>query len=193
MAVGIGVASLILSQQATSQVAEPVTKKADVAVEARLTQWRVVADENKGETFADAKSVMPGDVIEYRSTYSNVSKKTVKSLVVVLPLPEGFEYVSGSSKPAVPVAQAATKDGRYASQPLVRTVKDRDGQTQTERVPNADYRSLRWVVGDLLPGNSFEIKARARVGTTQSEPEPRAALAPSRVGVLSAAVSVARQ
>ncbi len=189
----IGAALLVLCQHATAQVAEPVTGKSQTAVEAKLTQWRVVMDNKKGETFADAKSVLPGDVIEYRSTYSNVSKKTVKSLVVVLPLPEGFEYVTGSSKPAGSVVQAATSDGRYADLPLLRTVKDKDGQSQTERVPNADYRSLRWAIGDLLPGNSFEIKARARVGSTPSESEPQAVLAPSKASGIPTAVSVARQ
>lgn len=192
--VGVGVCMALaalagMNQPARAQATAQAASKAEAPIEVKLTQWRVVVDGKKAETFADANSVKPGDVIEYRSTYRNVSPKTVKALVAVLPFPEGLDYVADSSKPTVPAAEAATKDGQYAAQPLLRTVKDKDGKTKTEHIPYSEYRSLRWRVGDLLPGKSIEIKARARVESSETGLAPQAVQAPVGVSALRAAAS----
>jgi uncharacterized repeat protein (TIGR01451 family) len=190
---GVMLATLMgFGQRANAQTASQSNGKAQSAIEMKLTQWRVVEDAKKGEIFLEAKSVKPGDVIEYRSVASNVSKKAVQSLVVDLPLPEGLEYLPGSSKPTTPAATAATKDGVYAEQPLVLTIKDKDGKAVKENVPYYEYRSLRWSLGDLLPGKSIEVKARARVGTSQAEAAPQAAQAPPGVSASPTAGSAAR-
>jgi len=188
-------AALALSAQAQVKGDATATQKANAAasspVSVHLEQFKVLRGDKGEEKFLPAESVKPGDVIEYRATYTNVSKKPVKALVAVVPLPEGLEYIPESTKPVSPAAEAAAKDGRYAAQPLVREVKGKDGKVHTERVPYYEYRSLRWNIGDLVVGKAFEVKARARVGTSQPDAEPQAAQAPPRGSVSPTSVSVA--
>lgn len=148
---------------ARAQAVPDATHKAPGAVVIKLTQWRVVADGKGGETFEDAAKIKPGEVIEYRATYSNVSKQPVRKLTVVLPLPQGLEYLPKSSRPSEPLAQAATDDGRYRAEPLMRSIVGKGGLPRLEPVHYNEYRSLRWSVPELGAGRSFEVKARVRV------------------------------
>ena len=193
--VSVVMAALLAVLHPVAAQAQPVQstgQKSEGPVTIKLSQWKVVTDDKKQESFADASSIKPGEIIEYRAVYTNVSKKSVKGLAAVLPIPEGLEYIPDSSKPGTPAAEAATKDGRYAAQPLVREVKGKDGKQHTERVPYYEYRSLRWSVGDLVAGKTFEVKARARVGTSQPDVEPQAAQAPPRGSVSPTSVSAAK-
>ena len=174
--------------QATAEHAPE--KRPHDAVQIQLSQWKVQVDATGTEHLVDAKKLKPGDVMEYRASYSNVSKRPVKSLMAVLPLPEGLDYLADSSKPTEPAAEAATQDGKFAAQPLMHVVKGKDGKPRTEPVPYDAYRSLRWSVAELAPGKSFEIRARARVSTTL--PEPRLPLNAASAPVPLAAAPDAR-
>ena len=116
-----------------------------------------VVDVNGKETFTESKTAKPGEVLEYRAVYSNVSKKIITNLAATLPVPVGMEYVALSVKPA---GALASTDGKvFSAMPLMR--KNASGKAET--VPLADYRALRWTVSSLQPGKPFEVSARMRV------------------------------
>lgn len=133
-------------------------QKAAAAVEVVLVQSKVVKGTDGKEQLAAADTVRPGDVLEYRATYTNKSGKPVKGLVANLPIPEGLEYQANSAEPAGKLVTVATKDGRFAAEPLSRTV---NGKVQP--VPYNEYRSVRWSLGQLPASGSTEVRARARV------------------------------
>ena len=142
---------------AHAQQVRPVADKKE-AVLIQLTQKRVVASP-QGEKLEDAASVKPGDVIEYRATYTNVSKQAVQGLVAKLPIPEGLEYLPKTAKPFNATLQAAGRDGQFGVEPLQR--KAADGSVQT--LPYTEYRTMRWSIGQLNAGASVVVSARAKV------------------------------
>lgn len=142
---------------AHAQQAKAVADRKE-AVVIQLTQKRVVASP-QGEKLEDAASVKPGDVIEYRATYTNVSKQTVQGLVAKLPIPEGLEYLPKTAKPFNASLQMAGRDGQFGVEPLQR--KAADGSAQA--LPYTEYRTMRWSIGQLNAGASVVVSARAKV------------------------------
>ena len=88
------------------------------AVDVVLVQSKVTRDAQGKEQLVAAGAVKPGDVLEYRASYTNKSAKPVKGLVASLPIPEGLEYLPGTAAPGGEKVMAATKDGRFAAVPL---------------------------------------------------------------------------
>ncbi len=142
---------------AQSAPALEATQKKAVAVV--LTQSKVVKDAQGKEQLVDASSVKPGDIVEYRAVYTNNTGKPVTGLVADLPIPEGLEYQPRSAKPGASLVQAATKEAVFGPEPLVRKA----ASNKIEPVPYADYRSLRWTLGQLPANGSTAVSARAKV------------------------------
>ena len=144
------------AQVVVAKEAAPATDKKVVAIV--LTQSKVVKAADGTEQLQDAASVKPGDVVEYKATYTNNTGKAVTGLVANLPIPEGLEYLPKSAKPGATLVKAATKDGVFAAEPLVHTVAGK-----TVPVAYGDYRSLRWTLGQLPANGVTAVSARAKV------------------------------
>lgn len=145
---------------AQAQLADAPVKAADqssTAVVAELKQYVVQTEAGK-EVLKPAAAVKPGDVIEYRVTYTNRGKALVRDVKAELPIPQGLEYISKSARPTQS-AEAAVRGGAYAREPLMR---DAAGGKK-EPVPYGEYRSLRWTLGQIPAGAKAEVSARARV------------------------------
>jgi uncharacterized repeat protein (TIGR01451 family) len=142
---------------------------ADVAqpVDVRLQAYQVVAaTKDAGEKLVPATVANPGDTIEYQVTYQNNGKAPAKAVAATLPVPEGaMAYLDGS---AAPKAIKASLDGKQFSPiPLTREVT-RAGKRVIETVPPAEYRFLRWELGDLAPGKAATVTSRMRVAGARS-------------------------
>ena len=136
------------------------SEPAKAAVSVKLTQRKVIKGADGKEQLVDALTVKPGDVLEYRVTYVNNSAKAVTGLIGELPIPQGLEYQRKSAKPGNLQLKAATKEGVFAAEPLMRKV----GSVQQE-VPYSEYRKLNWTLGQLLAGAEVSVSARAQVQT----------------------------
>jgi len=119
----------------------------------------VVKDERGREKLEEVDGVRPGDVLEYRAVYRNVSKQALKGVAANLPLPEGLEYVARTAQPGKGVQFALKADGTYEAEPLMR--KGADGRMQP--VPLNEYRQIRWRLEELAPGAEAVVSARAKV------------------------------
>ncbi|MGF6348506.1 hypothetical protein [Variovorax sp. W2I14] len=150
------------SGPAAAQSAPTLEAGQKKAVAVVLTQSKVVKDAQGREQLVDASSVKPGDIVEYRAVYTNNTGKPVTGLVADLPIPEGLEYQPRSAKPGAGLVQAAAKDAVFGAEPLMRKAA---GNNKTEPVPYADYRSLRWTLGQLPANGSTAVSARAKVET----------------------------
>jgi len=116
---------------------------------------------NGAESLAESKTAKPGETLEYRATYTNVSKKNISNLAATLPVPKGMEYVAQSVKPA---SAEASVDGKvFGALPLMRK---KAGGVGDEPVPVTEYRALRWKAVELPPGKSYEVSARMRVSAS---------------------------
>ena len=132
------------------------------AVDVRLQAFQVVAQDKGGEKLVPATEAHPGDTIEYQVTYQNNGKTAAKAVAATLPVPEGtMVYLDGS---AAPKAVQASLDGKqFSPLPLTREVM-RNGRRTVEPVPPAEYRFLRWELGDLPPGKAATVTSRMRIG-----------------------------
>src|SRR3984893_5614097 len=94
--------------------------------------------------FKPAQLSKPGDVLEYRVRYTNRSASAVTGLVANLPIPAGTTLVARSELP--PGVLASTDGAHFAPPPLLRTVRQADGERQVP-VPSAEYYVVRWNLG----------------------------------------------
>ncbi len=138
---------------------------ATAAITAQLQAFKVVSQKDGAEKLATADTAKPGDVIEYRATYSNESKRAATNLNATLPIPAALSYVPNTASPSG--FMASTDAQNFAPAPLKRAAKDKDGKTVMVMVPFSEYRALRWNVKQLAPGADFKVSARASVPTVQ--------------------------
>jgi len=135
----------------------------DVAVV--LSAARVVVGEHGAEQLVTTEAVHPGDVVEYRATYSNQGEHAVRGLAATLPIPIGTVYQPTA---AVERVEASTDGVHFAPVPLVRQVTGPDGRLRTESVPASEYRALRWQLGELAANASRSVAARVVVPSVRT-------------------------
>lgn len=149
----IVVLALILSGSAVGAAGE--------AVQVALTAHRLATDADGKESLIAAEVAKPGEIIEYRARYSNVSEQAARQVNAILPIPAGTAYVPRTATPA-PVQ--ASLDGRsFAAVPLHRKVRLPDGRMVKREVPASEYRYLRWTFSELGPHRFQDVRARVRV------------------------------
>jgi uncharacterized repeat protein (TIGR01451 family) len=152
---------LLSSLVATNVALADVVAIANPTLQAKLVGFKVTQNAANKEVLAPADKVAPGDLLKYQVVYQNNGKSLLKQVKAILPLPVGTTYVAGSAKPA---NATASLDGKnFAAMPLKRTVKKTDGKLAEQLVPLAEYRALRWELGELAENNKVEVSARARV------------------------------
>ena len=148
---GIVSAALILGQQALAQ--DPVVTSSLTANRVELVNGKTVLH--------PATEAKPGDVLEYRATYTNRGDGAVEHLQATVPIPSGTTLIADTPMPAS--AQASTDARTFAALPLMRRVAKSDGSSRLEPVPLADYRALRWDVGSLNPGKATMVSMHVRI------------------------------
>jgi uncharacterized repeat protein (TIGR01451 family) len=139
--------------------------KGDVVVS--LVAQRVSKASDGKEILAPADRAFPGEVVQYDAHYRNTSDRGVRNLEPTLPIPAGLEFLLDSAKPAP--AQASVDGRTFAPFPLMRKVTRPDGTVEEQPVPPAEYRALRWSIGDLPAGEAVTVSARARLSVTASK------------------------
>jgi uncharacterized repeat protein (TIGR01451 family) len=151
---------LVILTACILQLASAFVFAADKDVTVQLHAFKVVRAAD-GQKLVPTTEALPGDTIEYQVTYRNAGTAPARDVLATLPVPQGgVSYLADSANPA---AVMASLDGtRFAPAPLTRTVT-RDGKQQTETVPVAEYRFLRWKLGDIAPGKSITVSSRMRL------------------------------
>ncbi len=130
-------------------------------VRADLQVFKVEVDSQGKESLGPGDVAKPGETLEYRTTYSNLTKEIVHNVEAKLPIPEGMEYLPGTAKPA---EVKASLDGvKYESVPLMRKVKLPNGKEVEREVPYREYRSLLWRIGDIASEKAAVARARVRL------------------------------
>jgi len=151
---------LVLLTACVLQLSCALVFAADSGVTAELHAFKVVTTANGPKLVATAEA-LPGDTIEYQVTYRNAGTTPARDVLATLPVPKGgMAYVADTATPAKVMASLDGK--QYAPVPLTRTVV-REGKQVTETVPVAEYRFLRWQLGELAPGRSATVSSRMRL------------------------------
>jgi len=142
----------VFAASANAAPATTAVKKEPVQI--KLEQFKVIVENGK-ETLSPIQSVQPGEVIEYRATYKNVSTGAVKNLVATIPVPKGTEYQAKTANPLA-TAEASIDNVTFGVMPLI------DSQKK-QPIPTKQYRALRWKLQELAADKSIVVSARMKV------------------------------
>ena len=152
----IGLALATLTVPASAQQAEPQALV--------ITALNVTA-QDADRSDASSGVTVPGDVIEYRLTFTNHTDGTVSDVVLNDPVPEGLVFVPGSvtaSREDVLVEYSTDGGASWAAEPVVEV--EEAGRTVVRPAPAEAYTHVRWTVtGEVLPGAQVLARFRARV------------------------------
>lgn len=120
----------------------------------KLDAFKVVpATATTAESFVAADAAAPGDIIEYRATYTNATASMLRNFLPEIPVPAGLTLIEGSDQPK---ASLGSLDGNtFSALPLLGA----DGRP----VPAASIRALRWNVANLAVGETVTLRVRASV------------------------------
>ncbi len=122
----------------------------------------------------DANAVLPGDVVAYRLTFTNVTTAPVRAVEFKDPLPAGLRYVAGSAKADrqdVIVSYSIDGGRAYSAEPMIEEVVN--GERVTRPAPPEMYTHIRWVVsGWVEPGAQVTAEFRAQLPAVEATEEP---------------------
>lgn len=151
------------AQQAAQRAPDPLV----------MTAHNVTAAEAKARGAARRdSSALPGDVVRYSMTFTNVTDGTIRNVKLDNPLPKGLEFVEGSARATRPdaVAEFSADGGRtYSTRPMETVLVD--GRRVTRPIPAERYTHVRWVVsGAVAPRATVTAEYSARVAGGSAAP-----------------------
>jgi uncharacterized repeat protein (TIGR01451 family) len=122
----------------------------------------------------DAKTVLPGDVILYRLTFTNTTEVPVRNVEFKDPIPAGFRLVIESAtadRDDVVVTYSIDGGQIYSADPLIEVVVD--GERLTRPAPPELFTHIRWLVtGWVQPGAQVTAEFRAQLPAADATEEP---------------------
>jgi hypothetical protein len=155
-ALTIGFVIALLPVTAHAAGADPRTPSLE------LTAFKIVAAAGQAEQRVPAAQARAGDQLEYQAVYRNPTAATVHHVLVTVPVPAtGVEYLVDAPTPR---ADLASSDGKqFAPLPLMRVETSADGRKISKPAPGADYRFLRWDLGDVPAGATRTVRTRVQL------------------------------
>lgn len=108
-----------------------------------------------------ADKVVPGDVVVYTVTYTNVADQAVEKVVITNPIAEGLDYVADSAfAPGAEVSFSVDGGNEFAA--LDALTVERNGELVSASID--DLTHIRWTLdGELDPGSQGFARFRARL------------------------------
>ncbi|MBU0782832.1 MAG: hypothetical protein KJ798_04160 [Gammaproteobacteria bacterium] len=122
----------------------------------------VQMDTNGQEVFKPARQANPGDILQYKVICRNQGDTLARDVMATLPVP-AKELVFVKDKSDLQNLQASMDGSVFGDLPLKKISKTPDGRILTVDADPADYRFLRWSVGDIPAKKSATMYARMRV------------------------------
>lgn len=147
---------LVWTLPASAQVGEPQA----LTIEAENVTAQTVE-----RTGAQAGATLPGDVIEYRLTFTNHQAGAVSDVVLNDPIPAGLVFVPGSvtaSREDLLVEYSIDDGASWTERPTVEV--EVAGEAVTRPAPADAYTHVRWTItGSVNPGAQVTARFRAVV------------------------------
>lgn len=160
------ISALVLALSASAWLIQPahaqsLAQAPASSLSSELTAHRVALRDDGKEALESAKTVKPGDVVQYAVVFKNTTKAPLANVAATLPIPRGTDFVAATVKPEG--AMASVDGVRFEPMPLKRKVQQPDGRWIEVAVPLSEYRSLRWPARTLSAGEQFSASLRVRV------------------------------
>ena len=135
-----------------------LTTLSEGALQSQMEAFVVLPQADGSESFDLAKSIEPGQVIEYRTVYSNTGDSSISDLAVIGPVPTGTHYLRQSATSTARHVFEASIDGgtSWHTEPLMRAVTHPDGSKTEQVVEPEEYSHVRWRSADAIARNSSQ-------------------------------------
>ena len=150
----LSILTLLLLGGVLAQANDPVSVRLDIFV---------VSQVGGEETFAEASTARPGQVVEYRLYARNEDETTLPagSVVITGPIPEGTTFVANSAtEDEQKLTEYSVADDSFGEPPLF--IAGEDGARQI--AAPTDYRAVRWTLLEPLePGSEVAFVYRVTV------------------------------
>jgi uncharacterized repeat protein (TIGR01451 family) len=112
--------------------------------------------------FKPATLVLPGETIQYNTSYQNISNKPADNINIVNPIPKHTVYLANSARGQNTNIQFSVDGGRTYGQVGTLRIRGRDGKTYVAKP--SDYTHIRWQYhGSLAPKARQAVTFRVRL------------------------------
>lgn len=135
-------------------------------------QMNMVAEKEVTVTEAGKKIVKrvpaqvsaPGDVLIYTLSYKNIGDEKATAVNVDNPLPAGMKYLADSANGANTQISFSVDGGKTFAKPeLLMLEKVKAGKNEKVKAEAMNYTNIRWVIGEVQPGQAGQLGFRAVV------------------------------
>ena len=166
IALRVAVALTLASGSAAAQ--EEAPPKA-LVISATILSWGQGRPQTIGAPDRDPNTVAPGDVVEYRLVFTNITGRPVNNIQFTDPLPEGMYYLQGTAgadREDVDVEFSLDGGTSYSELPMVEVVVD--GRIEQRPANPEDYTDIRWTVhGEVEPDARVAAAFQVRYGAAK--------------------------
>lgn len=153
-------ALLLLPAAARAQQKGSIDLKSIAEVEVTETNAKGQKEVKRVEV-AKAK-VVPGDVVIFTTTYTNIGKQPADKVVITNPMPEHMDYVDQSAEGKGAKIDFSVDKGKTYATPDKLMITDAQGKTR--KAGPKDYTTIRWIlVKSVPPGGTGSVSFRAKV------------------------------
>ena len=113
----------------------------------KMEAYTISVNKDGKEVATKSAEASPKQLIEYRVTYKNMSKGSLKGLAVTGPIPASTHYKGGSNNTKISANFMVSIDGgkNYEREPVKRMVKDASGKMVEKIIPASRYTHVRWI------------------------------------------------
>lgn len=134
-------------------------------VEGSIEAFLIKTDLDGKEVLETATQAAPGQIMEYRLTFTNHGETAVRGLKVVDPIPTHTTFIGASNfTDAAAVFEVSIDGGKtFETEPVVRYEKQPDGELKQIIIPPERYTHLRWNVEDVLGASGARQQYSYRV------------------------------
>lgn len=138
---------------------------ADAPLSSQMDSYLVTSKDGK-EVVEEAEQASPGDIVEYRLTYTNNGDQPLSGLVITGPIPANTVYLENSAATQVSADFTVSIDNgdSFQAELITETVTGDNGQSKNVEVSPSDYTQVRWQPkGSLQPDQVQEYRYRVTV------------------------------
>lgn len=130
-------------------------------IDVQLTVLKVENSPAGLETLNQARTIHPGDILQYELLYRIKGTGKVLELLAQLPVPEGMEYMADTAQPTNVLVSRDGED--FLPLPLSRKGGNSGVAELPPETPLVEYRYLGWPLRGISPGEEAKVSARLKV------------------------------
>lgn len=116
----------------------------------------------KAYKFIPAKKVLPGEIVQYKTYFENISNKPAENINIVNPIPKHTVYLPNSATGQNTFTVFSVDGGKHYGRAGTLKVRGRDGKFHPAKP--SDYTHIRWQYkGRLAPKTKQAVSFRVRL------------------------------